>query len=124
MRFVVVTTVVVAAALIGFYLLSRQIRSGLSRAYPANVKQHLRALAAGQAAHFKERHIYAIDVTRVWVLPADNTAQGVRLHIIAADSTGYVAEGRIAGWDGWCVLAVGRAAGDSLPPGEPVCHSD
>ena len=113
-----------AAALIGFYLLSRQIRSGLERAHPANIKQQLRALAAGQTAHRKEHQVYASEVLRVWAPPADNSAQGVELRIVAADSEGYVAEGRSAGWGGRCLLAVGRVAGDSLPPGEPVCYSD
>ena len=124
-RFVVITAVIVAAAVIGFYVLARHIRSGLAeRPYVANVKQQLRALAAGQAAHFKEHRTYAGEVVRVWVPPADNTAQGVELRIISADSGGYLAEGRSVSWDGRCVLAVGRAAGDSLPSGEPVCDRD
>lgn len=124
MRFVVVATVILIAALIGFFLLSRQIRSGLERPYPVNIRLQLRALAAGQAAHFREHRAYSLEITRVWIPPADNTAQGVQLRIIAADSDGYIAEGRSAGWDGRCLLAVGTAAGDSLPPGEPVCYSD
>ena len=124
-RFAVITTVIVAAAVIGFYLLARHIRYGLAeRPYIANIKQQLRALAAGQAAHFTEHHTYATDVIRAWVPPHDNTAQGVRLQILAADSSGYIAEGRSDAWNGRCMLAVGKAAGDSLPPGEPVCSRD
>lgn len=123
MRFLVITSVIVAAAIIGFYFLARQIRSGLAeRPYVAGIKQQLRALAAGQDAYLAQQHRYATDVIRVWVPPSDNSAQGIQLHIIDADSSGYIAEGRSAGWEGRCVLAVGRAAGDSLPAGEPVCY--
>jgi len=124
-RFVVITAVIVAAAVIGFYLLAQHIRSGLAeRPHVANIKQQLRALAAGQAAYRSQHHTYAGDVIRVWVPANDNSAQGVRLRIIAADSSGYMAEGRSDGWDGRCVLAAGRSAGDSLPPGQPVCSRD
>ena len=124
-RFVVSTAVIVAAAVIGFYVLARQIRYGLAeRPYIATIKLHLRALAAGQARYLSERRTYATDVMRVWAPPVDGSAQGVRLHVIAADSGGYIVEGRSAGWEGRCVLAVGRSAGDSLPPGEPVCYRD
>lgn len=124
-RFVVITTVIVAAAIIGFYLLARHIHSGLAeRPYIANIKLQLRALAAGQAAYRSQHHTYAADVIRVWVPPNDNSALGVRLRIIAADSSGYMAEGRSDGWGGRCVLAAGRSAGDSLPPGEPICSRD
>ena len=124
-RFVVITAVIVAAAAIGFYLLAQHIRSGLAeRPYVANIKLQLRALAAGQTAYLSRHHSYASDVIRVWVPPNDNSAQGVRLRILTADSSGYMAEGRSDGWDGRCVLAIGRSAGDSLPPGEPVCSRD
>jgi uncharacterized protein YneF (UPF0154 family) len=122
-RFVVITAVVVAAAVIGFYVLARQIRDGLAeRPYIAGTKLQLRALAAGQARYFDEHRTYATDVMRVWSPPVDGSAQGVRLHVGAADSSGYIVEGRHAGWEGRCVLAVGRWAGDSLPAGEPVCY--
>ena len=125
LRFGLITTVIVAAAIAGFYLLARQIRYGLAeRPYVANLKQQLRALAAGQSAHLEQHHTYTTDVMRVWVPPSDNSAQGVQLRVLGADSTGYVAEGRSAGWDGRCVLAVGRWAGDSLPQREPVCYRD
>jgi len=124
-RFILITTVIVAAGIIGLYFLAEHIRYGLAeRPYIANIKQQLRALAAGQAAYLGEHRMYASDVLRVWVPPTDNTAHGVRLRLIAADSSGYMAEGRSVGWDGRCVLAVGRSAGDSLPPGEPVCSRD
>jgi uncharacterized protein YneF (UPF0154 family) len=124
-RFAVITTAIVAAAIAGFYFLSRHIGYQLAeRPYIANIKQQLRALAAGQAAYLGEHRGYASDVIRVWVPPNDNTAHGVRLRIVAADSNGYLAEGRSDGWDGRCVLAVGSSAGDSLPPGEPVCSRD
>ena len=124
-RFVVLTAVIVAAAVIGFYVLARQIRYGLAeRPHIANITLQLRALAAGEAAYFSQHHRYASDVIRVWVPPNDNSAQGVRLRILAADSSGYMAEGRSDGWDGRCVLAVGRSAGDSLQPGEPLCSRD
>lgn len=125
MRFVVITTVIVVAAIIGFYLLARHIRYGLAeRPYIANVKYQLRALAAGQAVYFNQHRAYAMDVIRVWVPPTDNTAQGIQLRMLSADSSGYLAEGRSAGWEGRCVLAAGRAAGDSMPAGEPVCYRD
>ena len=124
-RFVLITTVIVVAAVLGFYFLARHIRYGLAeRPYIANVKQQLRALAAGQVLHFKEHRTYAGEMLLVWAPPADNSAQGVELRIISADSSGYVAEGRSVAWDGRCVLAVGRSAGDSLPSGEPVCDRD
>ena len=124
-RFVVLTAVILAAAVIGFYVLARQTRHGLvDRPHVASIKQHLRVLASGQTAHLGAHRTYATDVIRVWVPPADNSAQGVQLHIIAADSSGYIAEGRSAGWDGRCVLAVGPLAGDSLPQREPVCYRD
>lgn len=124
-RFLIITTVIVVIAIIGFYVLAGQIRSGLTeRPHIANVKRQLRALDAGQAVYRREHAAYASDVVRVWSAPADGSAQGVRLHIIAADSSGYVAEGRSSGWEGRCLLAAGRLAGDSLPPGEPVCSRD
>ena len=124
-RFVLITTVIVAAGIIGLYLLAEHIRYGLAeRPYIANTKQQLRALAAGQTRYFSDHRTYATDVMRVWSPPVDGSAQGVRLHVIAADSSGYIVEGRHAGWDGRCVLAVGRSAGDSLPPGETVCYRD
>ena len=124
-RFVLITTVIVVAGVIGLYFLAGHIRYGLAeRPHVANVKQQLRALAAGQSAHLERHHTYTTDVIRVWVPPSDNSAQGVRLRIVAADSSGYMAEGRSDGWDGRCVLAIGRWAGDSLPPGEPVCSRD
>lgn len=123
MRFVVVTTVVVAAAVAGFYLLARHIRYGLAeRPYIANIKQQLRALAAGQVAHFNQHRTYTTDVIRVWTQPSG--AQGIQLRVLTADSSGYIAEGRSDAWDGRCVLAVGSAAGDSLPGAEPVCARD
>ena len=124
-RFVLITMVILAAGIVGFYLLSRHIGYQLAeRPYIANIKQQLRALGAGQAAYLGEHRMYASDVIRVWVPPNDNTAHGVRLRILAADANGYLAEGRSDGWDGRCVLALGSSAGDSLPPGEPVCSRD
>ena len=124
-RFLIIATVIVVIAIIGFYVLARQIRSGMAeRPYIVNIKRQLRALDAAQRSHRSERGVYAVEVVRLWSPPSDGSAQGVRLHIIAADSSGYVAEGRAAGWDGRCVLASGRFAGDSLPPGEPVCSRD
>lgn len=124
-RFVVITAVIVAAAVVGFYLLAQHIRSGLvEQPHIAAIKLQLRALARGQDVHFREHHTYTSDVTRVWPPPTDNSAQGIQLWIRAADATGYRAEGRSGSWSGRCVLAVGTAAGDSLPPGEPVCSRD
>ena len=124
-RFVVITAVIVAAAVIGFYLLAQHIRSGLAeRPHVASIKQQLRALAAGQEVYRGQHHTYTSEVIRVWVPPSDNSEQGVLLRVMVADSSGYLAEGRSDGWDGRCVLAVGRSAGDSLPPGEPICSRD
>jgi hypothetical protein len=124
-RFLIITSVIVVAAVMGFYLLARQIRYGLAeRPYIATIKQQLRVLAAGQVSHHRASGTYATEVVRVWMPPADGSAQGIRLRVVVADSDGYIAEGRSAGWEGRCVLAVGRLAGDSLPPGEPVCQRD
>jgi len=124
-RFLIITAVIVAAAVIGFYLVAKRLRSNLGdRPYAAAVRQQLRALAAGQESHRRTGGTYAADVVQVWVPPADGSAQGIQLHIVAADASGYIAEGRSGAWGGRCVLAVGQFAGDSLPPGEVVCHGD
>jgi uncharacterized protein YneF (UPF0154 family) len=124
-RFLVITTVIVAAAVIGFYLVAKSLRSNLGeRPYAAAIKQQLRLLAAGQEIHHSASGTYAAEVVRVWAPPADGSAQGIRLHIVAADSRGYIAEGRSIAWDGRCVLALGHFAGDSLLPGEVVCQGD
>jgi uncharacterized protein YneF (UPF0154 family) len=123
-RFVVITTVIVAASIAGFYFLARHIQYGLAeRPHIASIKEQLRALAAGQRAYHNEQGTYSTDVVRVW-MPQGASGQGISLRMLAADSAGYVAEGRSVGWDGRCVVAVGPLAGDSLPPGEVVCQGD
>lgn len=124
-RFLIIAVVLVAASVAGFYFLARHIRYALAdRPHVAMLKLQLRVLAAGQEVYRSDSRTYASDVMRVWLSPADNSAHGVQLRIIAADSNGYIAEGRSTGWEGRCVLAVGRLAGDSLPPGETVCYPD
>lgn len=124
-RFLIITAVIVVSAVIGFYLVAKSLRSNLGeRRYAAAIRQQLRALAAGQEIHHSASGTYSADVVRVWVPPADGSAQGIQLHIVAADASGYIAEGRSGAWGGRCVLAVGPFAGDSLPPGETVCHGD
>lgn len=125
MRFVIIATVIVAAATTGFYFLGRHIRYALEdRPHVASIKWHLRTLVAGQTAYRSDGPAYATDVMRVWEPPADSTARGIRLRITAADADGFIAEGRSDYWTGRCVVALGRSAGDSLPPGEPVCYRD
>ena len=124
-RFLVIAAVLVAASVVGFYLLARHIRYGLAdQPHIAMLKLQLRIVAAGQEVYRRDSHTYASDVMRVWFPPGDSMARGIRLRIVAADSTGYIAEGGSTGWDGRCVLAVGQFAGDSLPPGETVCYRD
>lgn len=124
-RFLIITAVIVGVAVIGFYLVAKSLRSNLGeRPYAAAIMEQLRLLAAGQVSHHSASGTYATDVVRVWAPPADGSTQGIQLHIVAADASGYIAEGRSGAWGGRCVLAVGHFAGDSLPPGEAVCHGD
>lgn len=123
-RFLLIAAVFVAAAAGGFYFMARHLRTALGdRPFVASISEQLRVLVAGQEAYHNEHRSYTTDVVRVWRAPADNTARGVRLRIIAADADGFIAEGLSDYWNGRCVVAVGRYTGDSLTMGTPVCHS-
>jgi hypothetical protein len=120
-RFLLVIGVILAASLVAFYFVSRQIRYAMvQRPYVASVKLELRRVVAAQERYRQDSLKYATDVTKVWT-PTTATV-GVRLRIVVASADGFRAEGRHDSWSGYCVVAVGRSAGDSLPPGEPVCH--
>ena len=122
-RFLIIVAVLVALAAGGFYLLARHFRSALvHRPFVASISQQLRVLVSGQMTYRSENRSYTTEVLRVWRAPADSTARGVRLRIIAADAHGFIAEGRSDYWDGRCVVAIGRYVGDSLTTGIPVCR--
>lgn len=123
-RFLVITAVFVAAAVVTFYFLARHLRDAVADLpVVATIKGELRALVAGQQAYQTDSLSYTTDVMRVWRAAADSTARGIRLRIVAADRDGFIAEGRSAYWTGWCVVAVGSYTGDSLTGGEPRCRA-
>ena len=123
-RFLVVAAVFVAAAVVGFYVMARNLRTALGdRPFVAAITEQLRVLVAGQQAYHNEHRSYTTDVLRVWRSPADSTARGVRIRVIAADADGFIAEGLSDHWNGRCLVAVGRYTGDSLTKATPVCRS-
>ncbi len=107
----------IAALYYGVQWFGRELRD---KPYVANVKTQLRSLAAAEEAYRRDSLAYTSEVARVWHPSAE--AQGVEVRIVEAGAEGFLAEGRHDAWAGWCVIAVGRSAGDSLPVGEPVCH--
>lgn len=120
-RTVVILAVLLVAATAGLYYGVRWFGSELrEKPYVANVKSQLRLLAAAQEAYRRDSLTYTSEVARVW-RPSSET-QGVEVHILDAGTDGFLAEGRHAAWTGRCVIAIGRFAGDSLPPAEPVCY--
>lgn len=120
-RFLVIAAVLVAMALVGFYILARHSRSALvDRPYIAAVKTELRALAVAQDSFRAVRSTYATDLAAI--RPRQSRLAGVQLQILRADSGGFVAEGRHDIWTGRCVVALGRYIADSLIRGEPKCH--
>lgn len=122
-RFLIIVAVLVALAAVGFYLLARHVRRALvDQPHIAAIAGQLRALVSGQIAFRSTHRSYTTDVLRVWRAPADSTARGIRLRIIAADAEGFIADGRSDYWDGRCVVATGRYTGDSLTVGIPVCR--
>jgi hypothetical protein len=103
------------------YFGARWLRRELTdKPYVANVKSQLRSLAAAQEAFRRDSLSYTSEVARVWHPSAET--QGVEVRILDAGADGFLAEGRHDAWTGRCVIAVGRYASDSLPPGEPVCY--
>jgi hypothetical protein len=120
-RFLVIVAVITAAAAVGLYFLGRHIRYALQdRPYIAAVKTELRALAVAQDSFRVEQSTYATDVAAI--RPPRIRTSGVRLQILRADSSGFIAEGLHDVWTGRCVVALGRYVADSLIRGEPKCH--
>ena len=120
-RTIVILVLLLVAGTAGLYYGVRWFGRELSdKPYVANVKLQLRALAAAEQRVYDSTATYTPEVGRVW-RPSETT-RGIGVRIVAADSTGFLAEGRHDAWTGWCVIAVGPQAGDSLPRGEPVCH--
>lgn len=120
-RVVVIVVVLLIIAGIAFYVVANSVEARLRDApHIATVKDQLRALAAAQDSFRLLNPSYAINVGAVWGSRAE--AAGVQLRVLQADSSGFLAEGRSSAWDGWCVVAVGGYVGDSLKPGEPLCH--
>ena len=107
----------IAALYYGLQWFGRELRD---KPYVANVKSQLRALATAEKAYRTDSLSYTSEVARVWHPSAET--QGVEVRILDAGADGFLAEGRHDDWTGRCVIAVGRSAGDSLPPGEPVCY--
>lgn len=121
-RFLLITAVLVAAAVVGFYFLARQVHYGLAeRPYIAAVRSELRALAAAQGSFRVMHSTYTKDIAAV--RPSASRTAGVRLEILQADSGGFLGEGRHVTWPGRCLIALGRHTGDSLTAGEPWCDS-
>jgi hypothetical protein len=122
-RFLLITAGILAAAVLGLYFLAQHIRYALAdRPFVATISGELRSLVKGQTSFQTENRSFTTDVKRIWRAPADSTARGIRLLVLAADADGFIAEGRSDYWTGRCVVAVGRYTGDSLTAGEPVCH--
>lgn len=120
-RTIVILSLVLLGAIVALYYgvqwFGRELRD---KPYVANVKTQLRSLAAAEEAYRKDSLAYTSEVARVWSPSAET--QGVEVRILEAGADGFLAEGRHDAWAGRCVIAVGRAAGDSLPVGEPVCY--
>ena len=120
-RTIVILSVVLLGAIVALYYglqwFGRELRD---KPYVANVKSQLRSLAAAQEAFRRDSLSYTSEVARVWHPSAET--QGIEIRILEAGADGFLAEGRHDAWAGRCVIAVGRSAGDSLPPGEPVCY--
>jgi hypothetical protein len=120
-RTIVILVLLFVAGIAGLYYglrwFGRELRD---KPYVANVKLQLRSLAAAEESYRRDSLSYTNHIARVW-LPGDST-HGIALRILDADADGFLAEGRHDAWNGRCMIAVGRQAGDSLPPGEPVCH--
>jgi len=107
----------IAALYYGVRWFGRELRD---KPYVANVKSQLRSVGAAQEAFRRDSLSYTSEVARVWHPSAET--QGIEIRILEAGADGFLAEGRHDAWAGRCVIAVGRSAGDSLPPGEPVCY--
>jgi len=120
-RIVIVFVVLLVLAGIGFWIVANSAGTRLQDAsHIAAVKRELRALAAAQDSFRMSNPSYAINVGAVWGSRAEEA--GVQLRVMEADTSGFLAEGRHATWAGHCVVALGRFTGDSLRPGEPLCH--
>jgi hypothetical protein len=120
-RIVIIFVVLLVLAGIGFYVVANSAGARLGDASAiAAVKRELRALAAAQDSFRLLNPGYAINVGAMWGSRAESA--GVQLRILQADSSGFLAEGRHNTWRGHCVVALGRFTGDSLRPGEPLCH--
>src|SRR3989441_4925888 len=108
----------IAALYYGVQWFGRELRD---KPYVANVKSQLRSLAAAQEAFRRDSLAYTSEVARVWHPSAET--QGIEIRILEAGADGFLAEGRHDASAGRCVIAVGRSAGGSLPPGEPGFYS-
>jgi len=87
--------------------------------YIASIQTELRGLAAAQDSFRVEAGFYASDLALLTQYRVQD--QHVQVQIRDASPDGFLAEGRNAFWQGHCVIAVGRQAGDSLTPGDPHC---
>jgi|SRR5687767_11461196 len=120
-RIVIIFVVLLIAAGVGFWVVANSAGTRLQDAsHIAAVKRELRALAAAQDSFRILNPSYAINVGAMWGSPAESA--GVQMRILQADSSGFLAEGRHNTWTGHCVVALGSFTGDSLNPGEPLCH--
>ena len=120
-RTAVILGSIILVSVVALYFGGQWLRRELAdKPYVANVKTQLRALAAAEAAYRRDSLTYTSEVARVWHPSAET--KSIEIRILEAGADGFLAEGRHASWTGWCVIAVGRSAGDSLPVGQPVCH--
>ncbi len=119
-RTVLILAGIMLACVVALYMGGRWLRRVLERPYSANVQAQLRALVVAEESYRRDSLSYTSELARVWHPTAET--QGVQLRILTASEDAFLAEGHHNGWTGRCLIALGRAAGDSLPGGEPVCH--
>ena len=120
-RIVIIFVVLLVLAGIGFWIVANSAGTRLQDAsYIAAVKRELRALAAAQDSFRLLNPSYA--AAPGGLLGGRPEAEGVEIRILGSDTSGFLAEGRHGSWTGYCVVALGNFVGDSLRPGEPLCH--
>lgn len=124
-RTILILSALLVASIVALYFGTQWLGSELAdKPYVANVKTQLRALAAAEEAYRRDSLSYTNDIVRVWRPDPDGgtATQGVQLRILRATKDGLLAEGGHDAWKGRCLIALGTAARDSLPAGEPVCR--
>lgn len=118
-RLIVILVALFVLGAAAFYYGAEWFRRELGdKPYIVSIQAELRGLAAAQDSFRVDAGLYASDLALLTYRVKD---QHVQVQIRDASPEGFLAEGHHTFWQGHCVIAVGRQAGDSLTPGDPHC---